>query len=202
MSKALDLTLSLGKRLVGSYSRPNEFIAWYCTPRKLSGSWLTAPWCAMFASHVLKSAGVKTDAFAYCPTWVNKFKSDKKWGVTPRVGAVAFFDWDGDKLADHVGIVVKVGGSQVDVLEGNTTVGVARNRVAVQHRGKGLVMGYGYPDYGTTASVKKYVIKKGDTLSKIAKTYGVTWQALYAANAAAIGSNPNLLKVGTQIAVS
>lgn len=202
MSKTLDLTLSIGKRMAGSYSRPNKFITSYCDKRNLSGAWLTAPWCAMFASYVLRSAGVKSAGeFAYCPTWVNKFKSDKKWGSAPSVGAVVFFDWNRDGLADHVGIVVKVGSTQVDVLEGNTTVDGARNRVAVQRRSKTLIMGYGYPDYGDKSEVKTYTVRKGDTLSKIAKVYGLDWQRLHAVNKTIIGKDPGLIKAGMLLSI-
>lgn len=201
MSKALDLTLSIGKKLVGSYSRPNKFITAYTNPRNLTGSWLTAPWCAMFASFVLKAAGVKAGEYAYCPTWVNKFKADKQWGSVPRIGAVAFYDWDGDGLSDHVGIVVKVGAKQVDVLEGNTSSGGNKNVVAIQHRSKGLIMGYGYPDYGTTPSVKTYKVVKGDSLAAIAKKLGLDWQKLYDKNRATVGPNPNVIKAGMTLVI-
>ena len=42
-----------------------------------------------------------------------------------------------------------------------------------------------------------YVVKKGDTLSGIAKQLGISnWRTLYDLNKATIGSNPNLIKVG------
>lgn len=43
-----------------------------------------------------------------------------------------------------------------------------------------------------------YTVKAGDSLSKIATAKNVTggWQALYAANKAAVGSNPNLIHPG------
>ena len=45
-----------------------------------------------------------------------------------------------------------------------------------------------------------YTVKSGDTLSRIAKANGTSWQALYAANKGAI-SNPNALKVGQTLDV-
>lgn len=41
-----------------------------------------------------------------------------------------------------------------------------------------------------------YTVKSGDTLSKIAAQYGITWQQLYDANRQTIGSNPNLIYPG------
>ncbi len=42
----------------------------------------------------------------------------------------------------------------------------------------------------------KYTVKKGDTLTSIAKKYNTTWQKIYNDNKSIIGSNPNLIKVG------
>ena len=41
-----------------------------------------------------------------------------------------------------------------------------------------------------------YVVQKGDNLSKIAKKYNTTWQAIYNKNKDVIGNNPNLILVG------
>jgi resuscitation-promoting factor RpfA len=45
-----------------------------------------------------------------------------------------------------------------------------------------------------------YTVRAGDTLGKIAKKTGKSWQALYAANRDRI-ANPNVLKVGQTLAV-
>jgi len=45
-------------------------------------------------------------------------------------------------------------------------------------------------------TTKKYVVQSGDTLSSIARKYGTSWQTLYNANKAVIGSNPDLIKPG------
>lgn len=42
----------------------------------------------------------------------------------------------------------------------------------------------------------QYIVKSGDTLTSIAKIYGISWQTLYANNKDVIGSNPNLIKPG------
>ncbi|MET7299523.1 transglycosylase family protein [Embleya sp. NPDC005575] len=48
-----------------------------------------------------------------------------------------------------------------------------------------------------------YTVKAGDTLSGVAAKLGVKggYKALYAANAGVIGSNPNLIGVGTQLSI-
>lgn len=50
----------------------------------------------------------------------------------------------------------------------------------------------------TTTDIKPstYVVKKGDTLSGIAKAYGTTWQKIYENNKNVIGSNPNKIYAG------
>lgn len=48
---------------------------------------------------------------------------------------------------------------------------------------------------------KTYTVKKGDTLAKLGRKYGTTWQELYAANRSVIGSDPNVLKKGQKLKV-
>lgn len=43
---------------------------------------------------------------------------------------------------------------------------------------------------------EKYVVKKGDTLSSIAKKYNTTWKKIYEKNKKIIGNNPNLIITG------
>ena len=48
----------------------------------------------------------------------------------------------------------------------------------------------------------EYVVAAGDTLSTIAARHGTSWQALFAANRAVIGGDPNVLRVGQHLALS
>lgn len=47
-----------------------------------------------------------------------------------------------------------------------------------------------------------YVVKKGDTLSGIAKKYETTWLRIYNDNIKTIGSNPNLIKPGQKLVIN
>ena len=47
-----------------------------------------------------------------------------------------------------------------------------------------------------------HVVARGESLSGIAGKYGTTWQALYAANRAVIGGNPNRIFAGQALVVS
>lgn len=193
-----DLVLSLAAKTAGLYSRPNKFITWYCDKYKKPNPWLTAPWCAMWASFIGWSAkaGAEFGSFASCPAWVSRFKAEGRWGSVPVPGAVVFFDWDNDGVADHVGIVKSVHkDGRVYVYEGNTTKSGHRNAVALQLRSLLDILGYGYWGASKPArpAAKTYTVRKGDTLSGIAKPLGVTWQSLAKANGI---KDPKLIKPG------
>ncbi|RPF32404.1 transglycosylase family protein [Streptomyces sp. TLI_185] len=49
------------------------------------------------------------------------------------------------------------------------------------------------------ASRGDYTVREGDTLSRIAARHGTTWQRLYAANKAVIGSDPDVIVPGQQL---
>lgn len=46
-----------------------------------------------------------------------------------------------------------------------------------------------------------YVVQGGDTLSRIADRYDTSWQELYKRNRATIGSDPDILRIGTRLKV-
>ena len=54
---------------------------------------------------------------------------------------------------------------------------------------------------GSKPSYKTYIVKKGDSLSKIAQKYGTTWQKIYNDNKSVIGSKPNLIKAGQKLII-
>lgn len=48
---------------------------------------------------------------------------------------------------------------------------------------------------------KTYIVKRGDTLSGIAKKYKTTWQKIYNDNKAVIGKDPNKIKAGQKLII-
>lgn len=55
---------------------------------------------------------------------------------------------------------------------------------------------------GTAPAGRTYTVKAGDSLGAIANKYsGVTWQQIYEANKATIGSNPNLIQPGMVLVI-
>ena len=61
-------------------------------------------------------------------------------GSAPAPGDIAFFDWDGDGVSDHVGIVESCDGSTVHTIEGNSDDACRRSAYGV---GSPFIMGYG-----------------------------------------------------------
>lgn len=55
----------------------------------------------------------------------------------------------------------------------------------------------------TTGDKKKriYVVKSGDSLSKIASKYNMSWPTLYDKNKKVVGSNPNLIYPGQKLVI-
>lgn len=108
-------------------------------------------WCACFVSWCANECGLigsgAVPKFSYCPTGVQWFKDAGRWvsgGEVPSRGDIVFFDWDGDGISDHVGIVESCDGHTVRTIEGNSGDACRRNAYSV---GSASIMGYGTPMY-------------------------------------------------------
>jgi nucleoid-associated protein YgaU len=188
---------------LGTKGRPNTFTRWYS--ERHGDAYLSAAWCAMFLSYCAFGAKVSKEVgeYAYCPSWVNHFKDAKQWHTTPKVGAVAFMDWDNDGVADHVEVVQSVDGRNIYSIGGN--VGGGEGAVKRSYRHASDILGYGYPVYPTVKpATKTHTVVAGDTLSSIADHYygdPDKWRDIYAKNKKLIGSNPALIKPGQKLAL-
>lgn len=90
------------------------------------------PYCAMFVSWVFNRAGAKCVGLpaAYCPYIVRDARNAGK-AVSARnaqPGDLVLFDWAGDGVADHVGIVESNTGSSIRTIEGNTDNGIVARK--------------------------------------------------------------------------
>ena len=119
-----------------------------------------AKWCAIFVSYCFYVAGLPLPAttpkgFAFCPFGITWFKNKGWWHTTPQVGDVVFYDWQGDGVSDHVGIVEKVNpNGSIVAIEGNTSVGNDSNGGQVMRRTRsGSIKGYGRPPYAPSGVV-------------------------------------------------
>lgn len=123
----------------------------------------TDEWCATFVSAVAVKLGY-TDIIppeCSCLRMIDLFKAQGIWvedeNRTPNTGDIIMYDWQdngvGDNRggADHVGIVEKVSGGKITVIEGNYKNGVNRRTLSVN----GLyIRGYGVPKYDKETAEK------------------------------------------------
>lgn len=110
----------------------------------------SAPWCAAFASAIEIEALGKSDAKKVCPlsancgTIITKAKKLGCWiesdSYKPKEADWILYDWQdsgkGDNVGspDHVGIVEKVSGGEITVIEGNKNDRVERRTIKVNGR--------------------------------------------------------------------
>ena len=104
-------------------------------------------WCACFVSWCADQCGYIESGVipkhSYCPTGVEWFRSRGQWqdrNSIPAPGAIIYFDWGGDGIADHVGIVESCDGSTVYTIEGNANNACKQLSYAVGDR---RILGYG-----------------------------------------------------------
>ena len=114
------------------------------------GAWFGDPygeWCAMFASFCLHYAGVEQSVFPYasgCIYWTELLTTAGLYApagtASPKTGDLVFFDPDGDRFADHVGIITGTQGGTLTTVEGNIGGCVVRKMYAPDDAS---ILGYG-----------------------------------------------------------
>ena len=104
-------------------------------------------WCACFVSWCADQCGYIESGVipkhSYCPTGVEWFRTSGQWqdrNSIPAPGTIIYFDWGGDGVADHVGIVESCDGSIVYTIEGNANNACKQLSYAVGDR---RILGYG-----------------------------------------------------------
>jgi len=120
--KALKQALSkLGTKENPAGSNRVVFSDWYG---------VTGPWCAMFVTWCYVRAGskafVRSHRYAYVPYIVQDARKGTN-GLTvtkkPLPGDLVCYDWEGNGVADHVGLFEKGTTMVFHAIEGNTAVG-------------------------------------------------------------------------------
>ncbi len=169
----------------------------------------TDAWCATFVSAVAIKVGC-TDIIPTecgCGKMRDLFIKLNAWvedeSVTPEPGWIMFYDWDDNGKGDnkgtveHVGIVEKVVGKKITIIEGNYSNSVKRRTKTVNSR---YIRGYGAPKYDKEAAEKpvekpeekpKAQSKKAKDAAKsflksLAGTYKVTASSLNVRNGAGV----------------
>ncbi len=139
-----------------------------------------------------------------------QYKGNLKTGFTPQIGACMVWQkggtLNGEDGAGHVAIVEKVI-TDTEIVTSESTWGGKAFTVKTRRKGAGnwgmgdkfKFLGFIYnpaPCCKVTDTV--HVVRKGDTLSGIAKKYGTTYQKLAQYNGI---SDPNFLRVGQKIKI-
>lgn len=108
-------------------------------------------WCACFVSWCANECGY-IDAgiipkYAGCVNGVQWFRDRGQWAdgsYEPSPGTIIFFDWEGDGVTDHTGIVQRCENGTVYTVEGNSG---DTCRTKTYHVGSSVIYGYGIPAY-------------------------------------------------------
>lgn len=124
----------------------------------------TDSWCAIFVSACAVKCGA-TDIIpteCSCGNMITLMKNKGIWieddNITPKKGDIIFYDWDKkDGWPEHVGIVEKVSGKTITVIEGNKSDAVGIRTITV---GNASIRGYGRPKYKTSTSSGSSTSKK------------------------------------------
>lgn len=126
-------------------SNRQQFGVWY--------GWNGVPWCAIFQSWGFHgSTGQMGGKVAGCSSLRSRFQQQGRWGTTPKVGALAIFNYD-----KHVEMVIGVFSTYLLTVGGNTSRADGSNywggNVAIKKRQRSAIKGYCYPRYsGSTPS--------------------------------------------------
>ncbi len=128
-------------------------------------------WCATFVSACFIKAGYGSDfpVEVGCERMINLFAKKGAWveddAYMPKAGDIIFYDWqdngigDNKGWADHVGIVEKVSGNSITVIEGNIDDKVGRRHIKVGDR---YIRGYGVPNLKASTPSLVNPVKNSD----------------------------------------
>lgn len=160
------------KRLVTTYNSQGKLPRGY----KLQ---YTDAWCAATVSVI----GIMLDISHIilpevgCGPMIELYKAQGRWmeadDYVPNPGDIVMYDWDADKgeslgAPDHVGMVEKVEGKTITVIEGNYDNQVKRRTICVEYV---KTRGFCKPDYA--ALVQPFVDVPGDHIH----ADGIAWGA-------------------------
>lgn len=111
------------------------------------------PWCAAFVSAVgqMEELSAVLLPECSCEAMLALYRARGLWSAEAedlRPGDLVFYDWDGDGLADHVGILGAAEGAELEVIEGNCADAVRRRSVP---RSWPFLCGFARPDYASAA---------------------------------------------------
>lgn len=110
----------------------------------------TDPWCAAYVSAVAAQCGLGAVVHAECSCeqMLLRYKADGRFDepefAAPKPGDLVLYDWDGDRLSDHVGIIAELDGDKLRVIEGNKSDSVDYRSIHMASRN---IRGFCAPDF-------------------------------------------------------
>lgn len=130
-------------------------------PRGVTATTKTA-WCAIFVS----ALSIKCHATNIIPvemSCMEQLKLFMKMGARVKdtkndkiaIGDIVYYDWQGDKFLDHVGIVEKINGNKITVIEGNYSDRVKRRTLSTNSN---VIRCFVTPKYYDITAIAKRVI--------------------------------------------
>lgn len=175
-------------------------------------------WCATCVTAAGIQAGLHDIILGECGCgkMIELYRAAGRWeendAYRPEPGDIIMYDWQdtgkGDNTggADHVGIVEKVVGNTITIIEGNKGEAVARRTLAVNGR---YIRGYCLPDYASKAEEdsevsyeqwKEYMTKYQKELqdndcgewSREAREWAIS-EGLFAGNGTTADGQPNYM---------
>lgn len=175
----------LGYKESPTNSNKTKYGAWY----GLNGQ----PWCMMFVMWCFAQAEVSLPAkTASCTVLKNAAKKAGMWVTSGyQAGDVVIYDWTGNGVMDHCGIIESFSGSSVVAIEGNTAVGNDSDGGEVMRRTRkvGQVAGAVRPKFAEESKEEDSVVRYKH-LSDIPETFRPVIEKLMSAGII-LGSDPN-----------
>lgn len=218
-----DKTANSGSGNYTKYARDfdEKYPNWY-GGKKNGYAWCTIlfDWCFLTAYGYDDALRIlyrpEKNSGAICSYALSYYKSKGKFYTdNPKVGDQIFLGTSLDNVT-HTGLIEKIDSSYIYTIEGNTSDKVGRRTYSISDKS---IVGFGRPAYDDAVSSSSsvastatsnneesdtvdgdvYVVKSGDTLSKIASKYGVSISDLIKINGI---SNPNNISIGQKIKIS
>lgn len=154
-------------------------------------------WCATFVSFVFIEAGMPNLIVTECgcEEMINKNKGiwQEMDEYTPEAGDIIMYDWqdtgsgDNKGYADHVGIVEKVEGNAITVIEGNYSDSVKRRKINLNGR---YIRGFITPKYYSIATSEASSSSASHSASSGQLSTTPKWQGKVTASALNVRTGP------------
>ncbi|MQM73699.1 MAG: CHAP domain-containing protein [Eubacteriaceae bacterium] len=157
VSNARSKTIKIARSQIGYHAGNNKYTkygVWYNQYLGAQRKWDFSHenWCFMFVSWCGEAAGAPSNFMrnAYVPSAVQWYQTRGCWhwrgSYRPKTGDLVIFDWNGDKVVDHIGFVESIKHNDLITIEGNSRSQVRRvNRGNYQTSTD--IFGYADPRY-------------------------------------------------------